>query len=142
VKAPHTNLFWKNPRRITLFFAGLIALALIFVFQDVAVLNQVDMHPYLRFSLRKMVRVVINDAAMLLIIYALFNKVGITRLAWRLFLIDLLVLLPVYLLVKLTIEGDSEISSPVLSQFHRLIVNPVIMLLLIPAVYFQNLRKD
>jgi hypothetical protein len=56
-------------------------------------------------------------------------------------LIDLVVLLPIYLLIKLAMEGDEEISSPLLSQFHRLIVNPTLMILLLPAIYFQRQIK-
>lgn len=83
---------------------------------------------------------VINDLACFVIIWALFEQKKYLRLAWYLFLIELLVILPLYFAVKLTIEGDSEISSPLLSQIHRLIVNPVLMFLLIFGFTYQKLK--
>ena len=75
---------------------------------------------------------------MLLILWAWFKDPFVTRLAIWIQLIDVFILLPVYLYFKLSMEGISEISMPVLSQLHRLIVNPTLMILLIPAVYFQK----
>jgi exosortase F-associated protein len=77
---------------------------------------------------------------MLLFIHSLFRDPSVTRLAWYVQLTDTLILLPVYLFVKLYYEGDAEISMPLLSQLHRLIVNPTLMVLLIPAVYYQRSR--
>ncbi|MCE2996813.1 MAG: hypothetical protein LW863_14525, partial [Flammeovirgaceae bacterium] len=78
---------------------------------------------------------------MLLIIHLWFRSASITKLALWIQLVDMLILLPIYLVLKLRIEGDSEISSPLLSQLHRLIVNPTLMILLFPAIYFQRLKK-
>jgi len=47
------------------------------------------------------------------------------------FLAELFILLPVYFALKISLEGDAEISSPLLSQLHRMIVNPLLMLVLI-----------
>jgi exosortase F-associated protein len=79
---------------------------------------------------------------MLLIIHALFRDPSVTRLAWYIQLVDTLILLPIYLIIKLTYEGDTELSIPLLSQLHRLIVNPTLMVLLIPAVYYYRLKKQ
>nr|WP_262899620.1 exosortase F system-associated protein [Chryseosolibacter histidini] len=97
----------------------------------------------MHFSINRLARIFLNDIFMLLVLYALFADTRILKLALWVQVIDLLVLLPLYLVVKLSLEGDSEISSPFLSQFHRLIVNPTLMILIIPAVYYQRLaRKD
>jgi exosortase F-associated protein len=84
---------------------------------------------------------VINDLCMLLIIHVWFTSKAITKLAWRVMLVDSLLLLPLYLALKLGLEGDSEISSPLLSQLHRVIVNPTLMILIIPGVYFGRLKR-
>jgi exosortase F-associated protein len=105
------------------------------------VLFGIEAHPYAHFVVKRFMRLFINDSFMLLLIYAWFNDKSITQLAWKLQLVDTCILLPLYLVLKLSLEGDSEISSPLLSQFHRLIVNPTLMILLIPGVYFQRMSS-
>ncbi len=122
---------------------AIVGLALIFLFQRVDILNicgSCTFHPYTHFVVKKALRVILNDSFMLLFIHALFMDRSVTRLAWYIQLVDTLVLLPIYLVVKLSYEGDAEISIPLLSQLHRLIVNPTLMVLLIPAVYYQRNR--
>jgi exosortase F-associated protein len=99
-------------------------------------------HPYVVFILNKTCRLVVNDLACFLLILALFQDRRYLKLAWWLFLFELLVLLPIYFAVKLTLEGDSEISSPLLSQVHRLIVNPMLMILLMAGFFYQRSRKN
>src|SRR5690349_12834848 len=111
------------------FWLGLsvAGLAGVFLFQHVdvvALFCDCSVHPNVHFAVRKFVRVLLNDSFMLLFIHAWFYESRITKIAWYIQLIDTLVLFPLYLLLKLSMEGHSEISSPLLSQFHRLIVNP------------------
>jgi exosortase F-associated protein len=120
-------------------------LALVFLFQNADVLtflcSDCSFHPYTHFVVKKTLRVFLNDTFMLLLIHALFRDHAVTRLAWYIQLVDTLILLPAYLVIKLSYEGDAEISIPLLSQLHRLIVNPTLMVLLIPAVYYQRQRQ-
>ncbi|MBT1700504.1 exosortase F system-associated protein [Fulvivirgaceae bacterium PWU4] len=133
-------------KRVAIGAAGVAGLAFVFLFQrtDVlALISQAQLSPEMHFSINRLARIFLNDIFMLLVLYALFADTRILKLALWVQVIDLLVLLPLYLVVKLSLEGDSEISSPFLSQFHRLIVNPTLMILIIPAVYYQRLaRKD
>lgn len=126
--------------------AAIAGLAIVFLFQRLDVLDilcsDCTFHPYTRFAVRKILRVLLNDSFMLLFIHALFRDPSVTRLAWYVQLIDTLILLPVYLIVKLSYEGDAEISIPLLSQLHRLIVNPTLMVLLIPAVYYHRRTRN
>lgn len=129
--------------RIALMAVAVVGLALVFLFQGVDMLSlcsSCSFHPYTHFAVRKILRVLFNDTFMLLFIHALFRDPSVTRLAWYVQLVDTLILLPIYLFVKLYYEGDAEISMPLLSQLHRLIVNPTLMVLLIPAVYYQRSR--
>lgn len=94
------------------------------------------------FITNRVIRLILNDFACFLLIYAFFRESAYIRVAFFVFLIELLVILPVYLFLKLSLEGDSEISSPLLALIHRLIVNPTLMLLLMAGfVYQKNLRK-
>ena len=117
---------------------GMLGVVLTFLFQDFSFLNRWDFSEPTLFIIRKTLRVFLNDLFMLIIISAWFNDKQVTRLAIFIQIIDGLFLLPMYLILKLEIEGSSEISSPLLSQFHRLIINPTLMILLIPAIYFQK----
>jgi exosortase F-associated protein len=130
--------------RIALVIFGVAGLVIVFLFQQTGFLGQLvnkASHPYLSFSFNRTVRLLLNDFFMLLLLAGWFRSRSVLQLAFAIQLIDFFVLLPVYLLVKLNVEGDIEISSPLLSQFHRLIVNPTLMILLIPAVYFQRFIK-
>jgi exosortase F-associated protein len=128
-------------KRVATGLIGVTGLALVFILQQTDVLGLL-MHRQLdaeaHFSANRLARIFFNDAFMLMVLYALFRDAKILKLALWIQLIDLFILFPVYLLVKLSLEGDAEISSPFLSQFHRLIVNPTLMILVIPAVYYQK----
>jgi len=100
-----------------------------------------DFHPYTIFIINKFVRLVLNDTACLVIIYALFYEKEYVRVGSYVQLLEMFFVLPVYLVVKLSLEGDTEISSPLLSQFHRLIVNPTLMVLLMIGFYYQNKKS-
>ena len=134
----------RDRKRSSQLVLALAGLALMFLLQNLDWLKLIcncSNSPSVQFIVNKTVRVLVNDSFMLLFIHAWFFNRNITSLAWKLQLIDSIILLPAYLAFKLCIEGASEISSPLLSQWHRLIVNPTIMLLLIPAIYFQRLKE-
>ncbi len=91
-----------------------------------------------RFVMNKSFRFLVNDLSCLMLIAAVFNKSGYLRLSSLVFLVELVVLLPLYFVVKLSMEGDTEISSPLLSQWHRMIVNPLLMLVLMMGFVYQD----
>jgi exosortase F-associated protein len=131
-------------KRIAAGAIGVAGLALVFVLQRTDVLELVTDHRFsaeIHFTVNRFSRILFNDAFMLMVLYGLFSDTKILKLALWIQLIDLFILFPVYLLAKLLWEGDAEISSPFLSQFHRLIVNPTLMILLIPAVYYQKFTQ-
>ena len=133
----------QTPFKIVGIAAAIVGLALSYLLQDIDLISffyGID-HPYVHFISRKLIRVIINDTCLLLLIHLWFNNQSITNLAWKVQLVDTLILLPAYLVIKLTWEGESEISSPLLSQLHRMIVNPTLMILIIPGVYFQRLTE-
>lgn len=107
-------MFSKNS--LLLMAIAVAGLALVFLFQRADVLDLLcancSFHPYTHFVVKKILRVLLNDSFMLLFIHALFRDPSVTRLAWYIQLVDTLVLLPIYLVVKLTYEGDVEISMP------------------------------
>jgi len=122
-----------------------VGLAFTYLLQDFFSLQHSlnwQLPPSIDFVAKKSIRLILNDVFVLLLVYAWFNNRSITRLALGLQLIDTFILLPLYLIMKLNWEGPAELSSPLLSQLHRFIVNPFLLLLLIPAVYFQKSLKQ
>lgn len=128
---------------------ALLVLVLVFVFQRfnyaVALTSFLPeglqiTQPNTVFIVNKTIRLVLNDVACMVLIYAWFKERKYLTLSFYLFLVEVFLLLPVYFIVKLTLEGDSEISSPLLSQIHRLIVNPLLMFLLMVGFVYQRVR--
>jgi hypothetical protein len=132
--------FWF---RLLLVSFSVIILVLVYIFQRIDILAWVGLmdfsseHPNFVFSINRIVRVVLNDFACFILIFVFFERKHL-KVAFFVFLIELFFILPLYLLIKLSLEGDSEISSPLLSQIHRLIVNPTLMVLLIAGFIYQK----
>ena len=91
-----------------------------------------------QFIFNRTLRYLVNDLSVILLIYTLFQNRALTQVAFALQLFGLFIILPIYFYFKLSLEGPSEISSPLLSFIHRIVVNPILMLLLIPAFYYQQ----
>jgi exosortase F-associated protein len=130
-------------RRYSNAIIGIIGLALIYLFQDNLIpltFQYPNVSIKTAFIIKKSVRVVLNDTCMLLIIHAWFSDIKISRTAVWIQGFDTFILLPIYLLLKLYFEGVNEISNPFLSQLHRLIINPTLMILYIPSIYYQRVR--
>ncbi len=130
-------------RGAMIFFAlGLMILVYVFQrtwfwFQNIELLNQTQ---YLPFILNRLIRLTVNDSLCMILFIAIFNEIKELKLASIVFAVELLIILPLYLLVKLSWEGDSEISSPLLSFVHRLIVNPLLMVILMVGLFYQKYR--
>lgn len=128
-------------KRGVLVVIALTGLLVVFVFQHVDYLAMIagndwrNLHPEASFVVNRVVRVILNDSFCLLLIASLFRRPDFNQLAWWVFLIELFVILPAYLLIKLSVEGPSEISSPLLQPIHRMIVNPLLMIILIGGFY-------
>ena len=131
----------KKPIDWILATFSIVGIVFVYLFQDFPFLATLIVSEQGLFFGRKLLRVILNDLFMLLFIAVWFKDKQVTRLALLIQLIDSFVLLPIYLYYKLSTEGVSEISDPFLSQFHRLIINPTLMILLIPAVYFQKISS-
>ncbi|HYF67677.1 MAG TPA: hypothetical protein VD884_06055 [Ohtaekwangia sp.] len=131
--------------RVLLGISAVAGLAAVFMVQRLdmfALISGRQFNDELHFAVNRTLRIFFNDAFMLLFIYALFADRKVIRLAVGIQILDLFVLFPIYLGLKFSFEGASELSSPFLSQFHRLIVNPTLMILLIPAVYYQKIIQE
>lgn len=128
--------------------SAIMGLAVIYIFQRVSytqfffdTLGLAAPTAQVTFVLDKTVRMVANDLLCLVIIHVWFADAKVTRLAWWVFIFELVIVLPVYLLAKLWLEGPTELSVPWLQQLHRLIINPLLMGLLMVSLLYQSNRK-
>jgi exosortase F-associated protein len=115
--------------------AGLVA---VYLFQDFLFFDSWNLSEDEKFILQKVLQVVLNGLCMLLILVSWFHDSKITRMAIGVLLIDAVLLLPLYLYIKIHVTDTESFSVSLLSLVHRLIVNPTLMLLIIPAAYFQK----
>jgi exosortase F-associated protein len=128
-------------------FIGCFGLVLVYIFQ-----MQIFYDPYQNFTLNnvtanvpelevmhyilsKIFRYALNDGFALLIIWGLFANKKYMRFAVLIFLIGLFLLLPLYLVLSITFYPN---SFTFLNHLHRIVLNPVLMMLLIPAFYYQQ----
>jgi exosortase F-associated protein len=134
------------PKKISLIVVAVALLGGAYLFQRQSILQLLNLSfavdSNVPFVINRTVRLIVNDVACFFLIYALFEEQKYLRVAFIIFLLELFVILPAYLIIKLTLEGNSEISSPLLSQIHRLIVNPMLMVLLIIAFMYQRLTTQ
>ncbi|MBX7124411.1 MAG: hypothetical protein K1X47_01855 [Cyclobacteriaceae bacterium] len=125
-------------RRVAGSAAFILVMLLLYLFQRQDWLfHQLSSSETIRFILSRTLRTTVNDLCCVALIRLWFGRPDFVRMAWIVFVVEVCVLLPLYFIFKLSLEGPAEISSPLLSQFHRLLVNPVLMLLLMTGFYLQ-----
>lgn len=87
------------------------------------------------FTLNKAGRYLLNDLFSIAIIYGIFGERKYARFAVYVMFFGLFVLVPIYLYLYL--QQPAGFSS-MLSHLHRIVMNPVLMMLLIPAFAAQR----
>lgn len=89
------------------------------------------------FTVNKVCRYLLNDVCAIAIIYGLFGEQKFVKFAFYVMLFGLVILVPAYLILFFLQPAG---YSSMISHLHRLVMNPVLMMLLIPAFYYQNSR--
>lgn len=135
----------RNWRLPLILIMGLIGLAGVYVFQRanyalflLQAIGVPDPRENLVFGVSKTLRLVANDLICFGVLFGIFREKSDRQVILAIFLVELFILLPLYLVLKLNLEGPSEISSPLLSFIHRLIVNPTLMVLTGIALAYQR----
>jgi exosortase F-associated protein len=137
-------------KRIALAFLALLGLAFFYTLQDFDFVSwetvrnqsfggQITDGTEINFVISRLIRFLANDLLCILLIYALFNNRRYVMLGFYVQLFGLLVLFPLYIILSLNAETYSDYSSFVV--LYRLVMNPILMVLLIPALYFQQKMK-
>jgi len=133
-------------RKLAIVF-GFIGLALVYVgqkklfydpFLDFIYNPVADNYPDLetnKYVFSKLFRFLLNDSLAILIIYGFFGPGKYVKFAAYILLFGLVVLLPIYLVLVIFFYQE---TYSFLNHLHRLVLNPVLMMLLIPAFYSQR----
>lgn len=132
-------------------FLAFVGLALMYTLQDFDFVawkmvyhqsfgGEIEKGTEINFIVSRLVRFIANDLLCILLIYALFNNRRYVIFSFYVQLFGLLVLFPIYIWLALSSVSQQEYSLVV--PLYRMVMNPILMVLLIPAFYFQQkLRK-
>ncbi len=88
-----------------------------------------------RFIVNRLARFLINDLLMVLLIFSIFFERKYVIMAFIVQAGGLVLILTPYLLMQVYLP---HIGGPMVSYLHRLTVNPLLMLVLIPAFWYQK----
>jgi exosortase F-associated protein len=86
----------------------------------------------------KILRYLVNDLAALALLWVIFQRRDFVQFAFWVLLFGLIALLPAYFIGYFYFADTLGIT---LSYLHRLVMNPTLMLLLIPLFYFQQKKE-
>ncbi len=112
-------------------------LVMIYLFQKTyaAALIPKDFSALEQFLINRSIRFVANDICMIGLIWALFPERKYVVFAIWVQLAGLVFFLIPYFILKIYFPAY---NGPLISYLHRLVLNPTLLLLLIPAYYYQK----
>src|SRR5687768_12199092 len=128
----------------TRIFVGIfcvIGLVGVFLFQRVDIAGDLGIasEPINKFLVNRSIRFLINDALAIWLIYALFCERKYVVFAVYVQVVGMVLFLFPYFLLKIYFP---RYNGPLISFLHRLVLNPTLLMLLIPAFYYQKSLKQ
>jgi exosortase F-associated protein len=123
--------------RVVIGILSIVGLVVVFLFQRIniaAIMGFSDIHIY-QFIINRSIRFLLNDFLTIGLIYALFGERKYVVFALWVQGIGIVFFLIPYFILKIQYPAY---NGPLLSFLHRLILNPTLLLLLIPAFYYQK----
>src|SRR5688572_17368357 len=108
---------------------------IVFIFQrtDVTSVVNAEMSPISRFILNRTIRFLLNDAFAIGLIYGVFYERKYVIFSLYVQLAGVLLFLLPYFVIKIY---HPSYNGPMINYLHRLIMNPTLLLLLLPAFYY------
>jgi exosortase F-associated protein len=141
----------SKSQRILLGLGSVLLLALMYQLQNLNFLRVLTGTPFseatvkdnatlttAQFIFNKCFRYIFNDLAGIGLIYAIFKEKRYTRFAFLVMVFGFFILLPIYLFLSLNFY---EQLTVILHYYHRLVVNPTLLMLLIPAFFYQQAQE-
>lgn len=115
---------------------SILGLAAVFIFQQVDLAAAMGVKENLsRFFVNRTIRFFLNDLFTIGLIYALFSERKYVLFALYVQVAGVVLFLIPYFILKLYLP---TYNGPLISFLHRLILNPTLLMLLIPALYLQR----
>jgi exosortase F-associated protein len=130
----------SKPLRVIIGTLSATGLLMIFLFQRIDIATSLGYKGEFieHFLINRSIRFLLNDIMAVGLIYALFEQRKYVLFSlWAQAGGTVFFLLP-YFMLKIYFP---EYNGPLISFLHRLILNPTLLLLLIPAFYYQRLRN-
>jgi len=125
-----------RPGRIVIGILSIAGLVTVFLFQQFDVAGLIGIaEKGSRFFVNRTVRFLLNDALALSLIYALFRERKYVIFAMYVQIAGTFLFLVPYFILKLYLP---RYNGPLISFLHRIILNPTLLMLLIPAFYYQK----
>lgn len=125
--------------RIVVGIVCMVGLAGVFIFQrwDAAALVGIQT-PINKFLFNRTIRFLLNDAFAIGLIYAFFAERKFVIFSLYVQVAGVIFFLIPYFVLKIYFPSY---NGPLISFLHRLILNPTLLMLLIPAFYYQKKVK-
>lgn len=120
-----------------------VALLIIFIFQKFnysqffSILSGKSLESNVEFAINRVSRFLLNDTLMVILIYALFNSRRYAKFAFMVEIAGLFLILIPYLFLRL----ELGVQGYIISFMHRLVINPTLLILLIPYFYYQRYQE-
>ena len=126
----------RRPLRLLIGALSVAGLAAVFLFQHFNIASGFSMTDRLfNFIVNRTIRFLLNDLFAIGLIYAIFpERKYIIFSLWVQLAGVVFILIPYFLLKVFFISYN----GPLISFLHRLVLNPTLLLLLIPAFYYQK----
>jgi exosortase F-associated protein len=123
--------------RIVVGVFSIMGLIAVFLFQriDVAGFMGVEVSVINKFLINRTIRFLLNDAFAIGLIYSLFAERKYVMFSIYVQLAGVILFLIPYFILKIYFPSY---NGPLISFLHRLILNPTLLMLLIPAFYYQR----
>lgn len=123
--------------RVVVALLSIAGMVLVFLFQrvDVASMMGVGEPAIYRFLINRTIRFLLNDAFAIGLIYALFEERKYVIFSLYVQVAGIVLFLLPYFVLKIYYPAY---NGPMISFLHRLVLNPTLLMLLIPAFYYQK----
>ena len=127
----------RHKLRVAITVLAVAGLSGFYILQDVnlAFLFFSVEEPLTAFFINRSIRFLTNDFLAIMLIYGLFGERKYVHFAVMVQVFGFVFLLLPYFIFKLYWP---QYNGPMISFLHRIILNPTLMLLLIPALYYQK----
>ena len=93
----------------------------------------------LQWLLNLVLRFLINSIVSLGILYLFFQKLSVVKFSALLFFLLFAVLFPAFVILVREVTSDNYLS---VFYVRRFLIHPVLLLLLIPAFFYQKMKED